>query len=106
MTINACERFSHPKRYLLALGIPAAVVALYCMGLAMQVAGWILVQTNGGDADPFPHFLPQHLSPLMWVWLSVFAAALVLLLRAKRGKTVCDARTNLNAQKPTGGDVQ
>jgi hypothetical protein len=106
MMTKACERLSHPKRHLLALGIPAALVALYCMGFAMQVAGWILVQRNGGNAGPFPQFFPQHLGPLMWVWLSIIPAALVFILQAHRAKTTGDAKDNLNANKSTGGDVQ
>ena len=105
MMTNVRERLANQKRLSLTLGIPVAMVALYCMGFAMQAAGWMLVHRNGGNAGPFPQFFPQHLGPLMWVWLSIIPAALVVILQAHRAKTMGDARNNLNANKATGGDV-
>jgi hypothetical protein len=106
MTTKASERISHQRRFLLAMGIPAAVIALYCMGFALQAVGWMLVDRNGGNAGPFPKFFPHHLSPWMWVWLSIIPAALVVILQIHKAKNSRDARDNLNANKPTGGDVQ
>lgn len=86
--------------------IPAAVISLYGMGFGLQAAGWMLVDRNGGHAGPFPKFFPYHLGPWMWVWLSIIPAALVVILQIQKSKNSRDARNNLNANKPTGGDVQ
>ena len=38
-----------------------AVIFLYLVGYGMQVAGWQLVESNGGNAGPFPVFFSQGL---------------------------------------------
>ncbi len=41
--------------------VAVALGLLYCVGYGMKVAGWRLVENNGGNAGPFPAFFPpQH----------------------------------------------
>lgn len=53
--------FKFPVSSTRLAGITCGVVLLYFVGYGMQVAGWNLVESNGGDAGPFPVFFSHGL---------------------------------------------
>lgn len=61
--------------------IALAVSLVYCVGYGLQVAGWRLVESNGGNAGPYPAFFPQ---PSVGIVLAIGLSALSAFLLARR----------------------
>ena len=60
--------------------IAVAVASVYCVGYALKVAGWRMVESNGGNAGPFPDFLPPQnfISTMVGIALSAIATFLIV----------------------------
>ena len=60
--------------------IGLAVPLLYCVGYGLQVAGWRIMEANGGNAGPYPAFFPQQ-SVGVVLPIGLSAIAVFLLVR-------------------------
>jgi hypothetical protein len=58
-----------------------AIAVISCAGYSMKVAGWRLVESNGGNAETSPALLPPQSITSAFLAIGLSAIAVLLLVR-------------------------